>query len=243
MRPLSVPELLGVWERALAAHPSERALAILSAACPECSPAVLARVSIGRRDVGLLTVREWAFGPELAVLADCPQCHQSLETMLRTDDLRAPGETPVDEESSMTSGGYALRCRPPNTTDLLACAGQDPEAIRRRLFACCVIEALRDDEPVSAEDLPEEIMHGAIERIAASDPQADMRIDLTCPECRHGWSETFDIASFFWTEIDAWAQRLLRDVNALARAYGWREQDILALSPTRRQMYLAMAQA
>lgn len=248
MRPLSVPELLGVWERALAARPCERALAILAAACPDSSPAVLARVSIGRRDADLLTVREWAFGPELAVLADCPQCHQSLETMMRVDDVRAAGETPAgerseDQESSMTSGRYALRCRPPNTTDLLACAGQDPEAIRRRLFACCVIEARRDAEPISAEDLPEEIVRAAVERIAAIDPQADTRIDLTCPECRHGWSEAFDIASFFWAEIDAWARRLLRDVNVLARAYGWREQDILALSPTRRQIYLAMAQA
>jgi hypothetical protein len=82
-----------------------------------------------------------------------------------------------------------------------------------------------------------------VERIAALDPQADTRIDLSCPDCHHGWSEVFDVVSFFWTEIDAWARRLLRDVNVLARAYGWREHDILAMSTMRRQLYLAMAQA
>lgn len=243
MRPLSVPELMAVWECGLAARPFERALAILSAACPESSPSVLARVSIGRRDAGLLTVREWAFGPDLTVLADCPQCHQSLETLVRIDDLRAPAGETANEVGVMTSGGYAVRCRPPNTSDLLACAGQDAEAIRRRLFDCCVIEALRDAEPVGAEDLPGEIVREVVERIAAIDPQADTRINLTCPECDHSWSEVFDIASFFWAEIDAWARRLLRDVNVLARTYGWCERDILSLSPTRRQIYLGMAQA
>ena len=47
----------------------------------------------------------------------------------------------------------------------------------------------------------------------------------------------------FWAEIDAWARRILREVNILARAYGWRESDILALGAVRRQIYLTMAQA
>ncbi len=234
---------MAVWECGLAARPFERALAILSAACPESSTSVLAGVSIGRRDAGLLTVREWAFGPDLAVVADCPQCRQPLETMLRIDDLRAPAGESASEVGVMTSGSYAVRCRPPNTSDLMALAGQDAEAIRQRLFDCCVLEALHDAQPVRTEDLPGEIVREVVERIAAIDPQADTRINLTCPECHHSWSEAFDIASFFWSEIDAWARRLLRDVNVLARVYGWHERDILALSPTRRQIYLGMAQA
>jgi hypothetical protein len=31
------------------------------------------------------------------------------------------------------------------------------------------------------------------------------------------------------------------EVDALARAYGWREADILALSPARRAAYLELA--
>jgi hypothetical protein len=33
---------------------------------------------------------------------------------------------------------------------------------------------------------------------------------------------------------------MLRDVHALATAYGWREADIVAMSPWRRQVYLDM---
>jgi hypothetical protein len=46
--------------------------------------------------------------------------------------------------------------------------------------------------------------------------------------------------SFFWNEINTWAYRMLRDVHALATAYGWREADIVAMSPWRRQVYLDM---
>jgi hypothetical protein len=79
--------------------------------------------------------------------------------------------------------------------------------------------------------------------MSRADPQADVRLALTCPACRHQWRSIFDIVTFFWIELDVWARRTLRDVHALARAYGWREADILALSPQRRQCYLEMISA
>jgi hypothetical protein len=243
MRPLSVPELLTVWERGLAARPFERALAILSAASPESTPAVLARASIGRRDACLLKLREWAFGSELAILATCPHCQQSLETRLRIADLRASFEDAGDVETCVAARGYEVRCRPPNTEDLLTCAEREVTANRQELFARCVIEAHHNGQPVAADKLPADIAENVVKGIAAIDPQADTRVDLTCPDCGHRWSEVFDIVSFFWIEIDAWARRVLREVHILAGAYGWKESDILALSPVRRQLYLAMAQA
>jgi hypothetical protein len=68
-----------------------------------------------------------------------------------------------------------------------------------------------------------------------------MQLALVCPTCGSGWAVAFDIVAFFWTELQAWAQRMLRDIHTLARAYGWREADILALSPLRRQVYLELS--
>jgi hypothetical protein len=76
--------------------------------------------------------------------------------------------------------------------------------------------------------------------MAEADALGDVQLALTCPQCGHEWQAPFDIASFLWTEINAWAHRTLQDVHELARAYGWREADILALSPWRRQVYLEM---
>jgi hypothetical protein len=36
---------------------------------------------------------------------------------------------------------------------------------------------------------------------------------------------------------------VLREVHILASAYGWREDDILAMSPARRRIYLEMLRA
>jgi hypothetical protein len=246
MRPLSVPELLTVWERGLAALPFERALAILSVASPESSPEALARLSVGRRDANLLQLREWAFGSELPILATCPSCRQTLELTMPVVELLSMDpmvDQAGDLESSLTLRDYEVRYRSPNTEDIAGCAELEPAASRRKLLACCVTDARCRGTSVSAEQLPEDVAQKVVEQIAAIDPQADMHLDLTCAECHQRWTELFDIVSFFWTEIDAWARRILREVNVLARAYGWPESEILALSPLRRQIYLSMAQA
>jgi len=71
-----------------------------------------------------------------------------------------------------------------------------------------------------------------------SDPQSHIELALTCPACEQDWQVVFDIASYLWSEIQTWALRILHEVHILASAYGWREADILALSPLRRQLYL-----
>ena len=76
--------------------------------------------------------------------------------------------------------------------------------------------------------------------MARHDPDADVSIAFECPACGAAWLSRFDIVSYFWGELDDWAQRLLAEVHALARAYGWSEAAILALSPTRRRFYLEM---
>jgi hypothetical protein len=66
-------------------------------------------------------------------------------------------------------------------------------------------------------------------------------LDLRCPTCGHSWHALFDIVAFFWAELASQAKRLLREVHTLARAYGWREADIVSMSARRRQLYLEMA--
>jgi hypothetical protein len=83
-----------------------------------------------------------------------------------------------------------------------------------------------------------------LERVSAvlseHDAQADVTLAMRCVACGHAWQLLFDIGAFLWSEIDACATRLLGEVDALARAYGWREADILAMSGTRRAAYLGM---
>ena len=69
---------------------------------------------------------------------------------------------------------------------------------------------------------------------------ANVQLALSCTSCDHRWQVCFDIVSFFSSEINASAQRTLREVHTLASTYSWREMDILTMSPSRRQFYLGL---
>jgi hypothetical protein len=107
-----------------------------------------------------------------------------------------------------------------------------------------MIEELQSEEltveELTVEELPAEVVQAVLDHMLASDPQADVQLALACPSCGHGWQVTFDIVSFFWNELDTWAHRTMQEVHILASAYGWRETDILAMNPWRRQCYLEM---
>jgi hypothetical protein len=86
--------------------------------------------------------------------------------------------------------------------------------------------------------VPDEVANILSERMAHADPQADIRLSLICPQCAHGWQSPLDIVTFLWSELHAWAIRMLREVHALASAYGWHEVEILTMTPRRRAAYL-----
>ena len=240
MRPLTAPELLRAWEEGRGATPATRATALLARACPEDPPETLLALPIGQRDARLLTLREWTFGPLFTSLARCPACGERLELSFSAADVRAEAASSSDPVLDGEADGYEVAFRLPTSADLEALGGG--EGARTRLLERCVVTARRNGRPKPVNRLPARVLDEVVRRMGEADPQADVHTWLSCPACAHGWQATFDIVSFFWAEIEAWAYRTLREVHVLAMAYGWREPDILALSPARRQLYLEMVQ-
>jgi hypothetical protein len=161
------------------------------------------------------------------------------------------------------TGSYMVHFRLPDSFDLAAISGsRDADDARRLLLERCVMDVTRTGDAVDTDarrasgeaqspirethnsiaisDIPGEIIAQLAEQIGRADPDADISLDLSCPACEHRWQIAFDIVTFFWAEINSLAKRLLREVHTLARAYGWREADILAMSAARRQAYLEM---
>ncbi len=236
-----VDPLLQVWETRAAAHPIERALALLAAAWPERDEQSWAQTSIGERDACLLTLRETLFGATLETTTRCPACGEQLESSFATTDIRvlpAPAATALH----FAAQGYDIRVRLPTSADVLAVSGAPTDVAALALLQRCTLAMRRFGTAIDAAQLPPDIAAELGARMAAADPGADIRIALNCPACAHAWSLAFDIVSYLWGELDDWAQALLVDVHLLASAYGWREADILALSPVRRQFYLDLVQ-
>jgi hypothetical protein len=239
MQPLSSAELLDIWELGLSLSMPRRALMLLSAAYPGESIDSLARQPIGWRDDSLLMLRGLAFGSRFESLANCPVCGERVELVFETSEVRVPKNPGSDQALLETPGG--LRFRLPNSLDMLYLmegATYDPQRARLEVLKRC-LESENGNE--LSPDLAEKEIQAIVAGMAQADPQADVRLSISCPACSHNWSIHFDILSFFWKEVDAWARRLLLDIHILARSYGWRESDILSLSPWRRQAYVEMA--
>lgn len=232
-------ELLDLWERGRAAAAPERALLLLAAADPALEAP--ARLPLGQRDARLLRLRAAVFGERLECTARCPACAEPLEFDLRVADLLRPAgmddaSVAPDAPLSVEHDAWAVTARLPGTDDVAQAAGA-ADAVGA-LLERCILTAARDGEPVDPRALPAPVVEAVAARMAEADPQADTQLATTCPACAHAWSAGLDVPAFLWQELDAWAPRLLRDVHVLARAYGWRQADILALSAFRRQCFL-----
>ena len=241
MRALTASNLLSVWERASRQPPVERALLLLGAACPERTAEELAQLPIGQRDSLLVALRESTFGSQLVSRLLCQKCGERLELALKISDIRVVRETENAAALTVNADGFEVLFRLPNSDDIRAVtvaveADDDGEQI---LLRRCVLRVTKDDVEQSVDQLPRTMIDLVSADMAEADPQC-IPLSLACAACSHESQVGFDIVSYFWTELNAWANRILREVHLLASRYGWRESDILAMSPWRRQCYLEM---
>jgi hypothetical protein len=236
-------DILRAFEIGAAQPPIEQALTLLACSSVEPSFAELVRLSIGQRDALLFNVREQLFGGALRGAAECPACGQRLHFSTQLSALRvAPDDRALEAEMAVSEGEWALRFRVPDSQDLrLAAACGEVAAGRQRLIESCLLSVQRAGEEVRGRDgcaaIPESLLSQMAALLGACDAQGEVLLNMTCAHCEHEFSAIFDIATFLWTEVAAQAQRLVREVDALARTYGWREADILAMSASRRRLY------
>lgn len=233
--------LLTLWELACA---RDDALGLLAHACPDVPEGALARLPLGRRTDALLDLRERLFGPRMPAQAVCPACGAPLELDLSLPDLRAADPPAPDATCLVEQDGWRLHMRLPSAADVAAAAAhRGPDDPRRVLLARCLLELTHHGEPRPPTDLPDALIAPAAAAVAALDPNAEISLALTCSACDHAFVAAFDVLPFLRAELRAHAVRLARQVDALARAYGWSEAAILALSPARRRLYLDLVDA
>lgn len=246
MRALSERDFLEIWERGQGRHPVDQALAVLVSALPQSSPAELARKSIGERDGALLEVYRRSFGPRFDAVAACPRCRESVEFSFQVENVLSPPAPDPGGPHRFRHGTHEIDYRLPDSRDLAEIANlphsADPLATGRALLLeRCVTQARDGENPMAAADLPADVVAGLAAAMQAADPQAEVALEAACPACGFAWQMCFDVVAFLWSRIASRARQLLREVHLLARAYGWREPDTLALSPARRAYYLELA--
>ena len=238
MLPLGPSDLLALWEHGRGRHAIDRALLLFAAACPELPADSLADFPLGQRNAALLRLRQSTFGPEIPAYVDCPACTERMELALQLAMF-----LPSEKEEALADGQFeadGFRFRLPTSRDLAAMLGHaDADSAAAHLLERCCVARQNDASAPSLHDLLEKIEA----RLEALDPSANIELSVVCASCQHAWAAPFDIAAVLWDEIEARARALLAAVHALARAYGWSERDVLALSEQRRSAYLDMVTA
>jgi hypothetical protein len=242
MRAMSAQHIVQAWEQGHKQHDIDRALTILTLAYPDRSREELADLTIGQRDSQLLTLREMTFGQRLICFSVCPHCKERLQFSLTTEALKVGQPRLESPDLEFCIEGLIMRIRLPNSHDLAAVANHSAtDEPHQVILQRCLVEVSRDGKAIDAKNLPKTAICAVSDQIVENDPQAEVLLELNCSSCGHRWKAAFDIVRFFWREITAYAKRLLEDVVVLSSAYGWREKDILDLSPVRRRFYLERA--
>lgn len=226
-------QLLDLWERGSRRHALDRALLLAASSQPNVSLEALADAPIGTLRQSLLAVRQANYGRRLPGYVDCPACGTRLELALDGDALRSE----LPPEWVDVNG---RRIRMPSSRDVAIALAQ-PDLSRAR--SCLAARCLADAASEAHGSLTPAVIDEIEAALSELDGAADVELDLSCDACGHAWQIPFDIGVYLWQELDAQARRLLGDVHVLARAYGWTERDVLALSDERRAAYVAMATA
>lgn len=232
---IGAAELLSVWSPG-ASEASQRRLArVLALATP---PEVLERDTLGGRNRRILALhRDLSDRPlEAKVACACGTDNEFVVPVAAI--LSAPMPPPGAE---VRFGGSGVRFRLPVMRDLEPAAPPSGEArgsfrpeehARAIARLCCLEESLPDLGPAELAELA-----AAFE---ALDPAAEIAVALTCAGCGGQMTARVDPALFVARELDQLALAALREIDRIARAYGWSEAEILALSPERRRTYCAL---
>lgn len=241
--------MLQLWEQGLHAARVARDDALLRAAGNDAPPRAL-----GPRNAALLAAHARWFGPSLALHSSCPDCAEVVEYSVNSAVMAQTLQQspPAVEPALLALSGHRLHLRAPDVDDLARAedAGDAGDAaFANTVLAACVLswkgsrEAAVTDTAPPADTWPADLRAAALAQIEALDPAASVSFDLHCPACDTAWVAPLDPGAVLWRKVQAAAERLLQEIDLLARAYGWREPDILALSPMRRAAYLQLVQA
>jgi hypothetical protein len=240
MRALCNEEFLELWESGRRLHALDRALLTIQASFPEAAEETPADWPLGRRNQALAQLRTLYFGRQLQGWTVCEKCGEKLEFELDCANLLDRQQ----EDSPQTIQVRGCTFRLPTSRDLARIADvHEVKAAVLRLLESCRLRNAEQGEASADLAWSQEEIEELDEKMSLADPLAEIALSLECPVCKSTSEEALDLPAFLWAEMEARARRILQEVHTLALSYGWHEAEILALSDTRRAMYLQMVQA
>ncbi|KUG57429.1 hypothetical protein AVL62_13475 [Serinicoccus chungangensis] len=221
----STATTLALWEALAGASPVLAGAALLHARGDAPSLAAACDLPLAAAAAAAVGQLRQRCGDHLDTVAACPSCSARLEVALPLRDL---DEHTRAWPATRTVGTRTVRS--PTTRDLAAALTTDDPASTLRASCAALDDAATEQERQAVLTAAEDLC-GA----------ADLSVRVTCPECGHTPRVDVDPVALLTDQLATESAAVLQDVAELAAAYGWREAEILDLSPARRAAYLSLA--
>lgn len=237
--------LLTLWECALGQPAGVRDDALLRASFEGAEPAR----TLGERNARLMELHARLFGREIELLSHCPVCHTVAQFSGNCDALAAQMWPRLDDAPPhrLEAQGHVIEFRMPDSADIAIASADEgdegDEGFTQRLLDRCVRACTCEGTDVPVRQLPVPVLDALSQHMETLDPGASVSFALDCPQCATHWQAPLDVGDMLWQKVRAAAERVLLDIDTLARAYGWTEREVLRLSPVRRAAYLQMVTA
>jgi hypothetical protein len=178
---------------------------------------------LGDREVLLRALHAASFGARVELVQPCAAgCGETIEFAVDLDTLTQPVPEPGPEHRR-DLGGVVVPLRLPSGRDLTRAVQTGDAQV--------LVQAAAGDAPVARAALAA--------ALAELDPNAECALSLTCPACGAGMTHYLDAMSLLARAVRR-GGGLFRQIDLLARTYGWSEDEILALPRARRLRYCAM---
>lgn len=232
--------LLALWEHGLSKPAVARDDALLHATTPDGA----VPLALTERNATLIELHARLFGRDVKLTSRCPSCASVAEFDGDCEALAGQMRRGLDDASPshrLETAGHRIEFRLPDSIDVAAAiaAGSDRE-FAQRLLERCVLACTRDGDKVPLDRIPAPVLDVLSQRMEKLAPGASVNFALECPQCAARWNAPLDVGLLVWQKVQAAAECLLLDIDALARSYGWTERDVLRLSPLRRAAYVQM---
>jgi hypothetical protein len=197
------------------------------------------RDPLGVHHQRVLALHQAAVGRAIEAVVGCAGCDIDNEFTVPVAAICALPAPAPDAAARLALAGGEARFRLPTVADLDAVAGTSYGEGVRALAARTRLDA--DPSDLATADLTELDLALLARAWEELDPAGSVQVDLACAGCGAGVAADVTVAEFVARDLDRTVEGLLRDVDVIARVYGWSEDAILGLPAERRRRYVDLA--
>lgn len=193
-----------------------------------------------KRLQGLLAIVAATHGVHIPVLVRCLHntCNEALELPLDlTEFCEIKNNTHI---YCHPDNDNELKVRLPNGMDQLNWLNHTFD--KRKIYtemAATLVEQVNGHTPVDNWTFPEAWIDTIEAELEQHDRLLTLQLGTCCPACNKDIQLEFDLEDHLLNILASEQKRLLNQIHRLASIYNWTEREILALTPKRRDYYLA----